>query len=361
MDTQHDYSVFIGRFEPFHNGHLAVARKALEMGKKLIVIIGTANRPRTIKNPWVVEERAVMIRSALAEYGDRVIIGQVRDHLYNEDLWLADVQRVVRDAVAFDTEASEKPIIRMIGQSKDDSSYYLKKFPQWPVVDVQHTTVLSATDLRRYLFEARKVETHGGMMYIRANVPASTYAMIDAFRHSSPDYDQLLREYDFIKDYKAGWAGSPYDVSFNTADSVVTCAGHILLIKRKPEPGKGLWALPGGFIKPHQTALQASLAELREETRLKVPEKVILGSLRNQRLYDHPERSLRGRTFTQTFHYALDFDERPKVRGGDDAKEARWFLFSEALEMGARLFEDHLDIFENELGMHAPPLPSLVI
>lgn len=45
MATPYDYLVFIGRFEPFHNGHAAVARHALGKARKLIVLIGSADTP----------------------------------------------------------------------------------------------------------------------------------------------------------------------------------------------------------------------------------------------------------------------------------------------------------------------------
>jgi bifunctional NMN adenylyltransferase/nudix hydrolase len=41
---RHDYLVFIGRFEPLHNGHLAVLRHALVLADKVIVLIGSAAR-----------------------------------------------------------------------------------------------------------------------------------------------------------------------------------------------------------------------------------------------------------------------------------------------------------------------------
>ena len=42
--------------------------------------------------------------------------------------------------------------------------------------------------------------------------------------------------------------------------------------------------------------------------------------------------------------------ELPTVRGSDDADKARWFPVAEALEMGPRLFEDHLHILEYFIG-----------
>ncbi|TXH65695.1 MAG: bifunctional nicotinamide-nucleotide adenylyltransferase/Nudix hydroxylase [Lysobacteraceae bacterium] len=344
-----DYLVFIGRFEPFHNGHAAVARHALARARKLIFLIGSADTPRTIKNPWTVAERAVMIQSTLAEQAERLILRPLRDHLYNESQWIAAVQRSVAEAVRVDG-GDGKARIGLIGQDKDASSYYLREFPQWPLADVRRTETLSATELRRYLFEANRLDSHGGLMLIRANVPGPVFEMLDAFRKTSPAFAQLVVEYQFIEKYRAAWADAPYPPTFVTTDAVVVHSGHVLLVRRRAEPGKGLWALPGGFVGQDEGLLDACLRELREETRLKLPMPVLRGSLRHQHVFDHPERSLRGRTITHAFHFDFPSGELPDVRGGDDADKARWIAVSEALEMGPQLYEDHLHILEFFLG-----------
>lgn len=344
-----DYLVFIGRFEPFHNGHAAVARHALARAKKLIFLVGSADTPRTIKNPWTVAERAVMIQSALGEAGDRLIVRPLRDHLYNESQWIAAVQRTVNEAVKSDGGADDARI-GLIGKDKDASSYYLREFPQWDLVDVKHTETLSATELRRYLYEANQLDSHGGLMLIRANVPGPVFDMLEAFRKNSPVFRQLVAEHHFIDTYRAAWADAPYPPTFVTTDAVVVHSGHVLLVRRRAEPGKGLWALPGGFVGQDETILEACLRELREETRLKVPVPVLKGSLKGQNVFDHPERSLRGRTITHAFHFDFPAGDLPDVRGGDDAEKARWIPVSEALDMGPQLFEDHLHILEFFLG-----------
>jgi bifunctional NMN adenylyltransferase/nudix hydrolase len=345
---EHDYLVFIGRFEPFHNGHAAIARHALAQARKLIVLVGSADAPRTTRNPWSASERAVMVHAAMEGAHDRVLVRPIRDHLYNEALWTATVQRAVVEAIKADG-GSPDASVGLIGQEKDLTSYYLREFPQWPLVDVRRTESLSATELRCYLFEAAKPDP-GALRMLEANVPRPVYEMLDAFRRNSPAYAQLVAEHQFIEQYRAGWANAPYAPTFVTTDAVVVHSGHVLLVRRRAEPGKGLWALPGGFVRQDETVQSACLRELREETRLKIPGPVLRGSIKSQQVFDHPDRSLRGRTITHAFHFEFPTGDLPAVKGGDDADKARWFPISEALDMGPQLFEDHLHILEFFIG-----------
>jgi bifunctional NMN adenylyltransferase/nudix hydrolase len=344
-----DYLVFIGRFEPFHIGHAAVARHALGQAKKLILLVGSADTPRSTRNPWTVAERTVMVRAALDDVTDRLIILPLRDHLYNEAQWIANVQRTVAEAIKGD-RGDEDARIGLIGQEKDASSYYLQEFPQWPLLDVRHTETLSATELRRYFFEAGHLDFHGGLLMLRGNVPAPVFEMLEAFRKNGATYDQLLNEYRFIQTYRAAWANAPYPPTFVTTDAVVVHSGHVLLVRRRSEPGKGLWALPGGFVQQDEAILTACLRELREETRLKLPIPVLKGSIKGEHVFDHPDRSQRGRTITHAFHFDFPAGELPVVKGSDDADKAHWFPVSEALDMGPHLYEDHLHILEFFLG-----------
>jgi len=228
-----DYLVFIGRFEPFHNGHLAVARHALGRAQKLIFLVGSADTPRTIKNPWSVPERTVMIQSALKDVADRLIVRPLRDHLYNESHWIAAVQRTVAEAIKADGGDATQARIGLVGKDKDASSYYLREFPQWQLVDVKHTETLSATELRRYLYEANQIDSHGGLMLIRANVPGPVFDMLEAFRKSSPTFKQLVAEHHFIDEYRKAWDQAPYPPTFVTSDAVAVHSGHVFLVPRR--------------------------------------------------------------------------------------------------------------------------------
>jgi len=161
-------------------------------------------------------------------------------------------------------------------------------------------------------------------------------------------YEQVANEFNFVKKYKSAWDKAPYTPMFITVDAVVVQSGHILLIERKAQPGKGLMALPGGFLDANETLKTAVIRELREETRIKVPAPVLAGSITKQQVFDDPYRSARGRTVTHAYLIELKDGELPKVKGGDDAAKAFWVPFAEIKpEM---MFEDHFHIIQAMVG-----------
>lgn len=94
----------------------------------------------------------------------------------------------------------------------------------------------------------------------------------------------------------------------------------VLLIQRGNYPYKTSWAFPGGFMNMNETAEQAALRELKEETGLK---DVIVRQLYT---YTDIDRDPRERVISIA-HYALA--RISEVKAGDDAKEAKWFSLSE--------------------------------
>lgn len=337
-----DYAVFVGRFEPFHNAHRTAIERALELAKKVIVLIGSAGKPRTVKNPFYASERKVMIRSGFeGRHQSKLLFGELRDFPYNDDAWFAQVQRVVADIVVSDNNTLNAPArVVLVGHDKGEDSFWLKAFPQWHYHELPNFEQLNATELRKLLFELGDGEGRGKQMMLQAAVPEGVYEFLTEFA-KTPAYAQLVREHQFIESYKKSWSTTPYPVTFVTVDAVCIQSGHVLLVKRRAEPGKGLWALPGGFIGQEERLLDACMRELREETRLKVPEKVLRGSIRGQQVFDLPGRSSRGRTITHAFYFHLDAGELPPVKGSDDAEKAKWVPLAEALAMESEFFEDH--------------------
>lgn len=335
---QFDYLVFIGRFQPFHLGHKAVVDEALKLAENVIMLIGSANLPRSTHNSFTVAERSQMILGAYPEKeAKRIHCVGLDDALYNDNRWLKYVQQAVK-SVTGDLTAN----IGLIGHSKDSSSYYLSLFPNWHSVSVPNFNNLSATPIRDgFLLGADPLSEL---------VPKSTIDVMKAFK-ATDEFQNLHLEAGFIDKYKKQWENAPYPPTFMTVDAVVVQSGHILLVERRSMPGQGLWALPGGFIDPKETLFDACIRELREETRLKVPDAVLRGSRHSQHTFDDPYRSARGRTITQAFYFVLKNDPNglPPVKGGDDAKRAFWLPLGEL--SADKLYEDHYAIICKMVGL----------
>ncbi|MFH0970944.1 MAG: adenylyltransferase/cytidyltransferase family protein, partial [Candidatus Micrarchaeota archaeon] len=60
-------ALVIGRFQPFHNGHLEAIRKMIKDNGKLLLVIGSAQESRTRKNPFSAKERMEMISACLGK------------------------------------------------------------------------------------------------------------------------------------------------------------------------------------------------------------------------------------------------------------------------------------------------------
>ncbi|WP_321839802.1 bifunctional nicotinamide-nucleotide adenylyltransferase/Nudix hydroxylase [Paraburkholderia bannensis] len=335
-----DALIFIGRFQPPHRGHLDVLRRALSQATRVCILIGSTDRPRTIKDPFSYEERRQMILALLDEdERERIVIAPVQDSTYNDGDWL----RWIQDAVASELGDTTGRRIGLIGHEKDASSYYLRMFPQWEFVETEATEDISATEIREQLFAERNNS------FVSWAVPAPVHDWLEGFR-TRPEFAQLKSEAEFIAGYQKAWAAAPYPVTFVTVDALVVHSGHILLVRRRSEPGRGLWALPGGFVNQDERLETACIRELREETGLKLPEPVLRGSIKDRQVFDHPQRSLRGRTITHAFLFHFPVGELPRVKGCDDADKARWVPLNTFARMRDVMFEDHFDIAYHFLG-----------
>ncbi len=331
-----DLGVVIGRFQLFHKGHESLIRQALEQSRRVLVLIGSVNVSRSPKNPFTFAERNSMIQLCFpGETGSgRIIVRPLRD-FSNDAAWVASVQSEIAAQLENGTSGS----VAIFGHHKDASSYYLDVFPQYVQVEVQDLSGLSATPLRENILFSGQSDLRTLAPY----VPEGTLRFLETFQKLD-FYSQLVRETQFLQNYQKPYQQLPYPVIFVTTDAVVTCGGHVLVVRRRAEPGRGLLALPGGFLGYNERILDSAIRELREETRLKVPEPVLRGSLRGQKVFDEPGRSLRGRTITHAFYFELTQTDLPKVRGGDDAEKAFWLPFSQFLELDGQMFEDHWSI-----------------
>lgn len=100
------------------------------------------------------------------------------------------------------------------------------------------------------------------------------------------------------------------------ADCVVVDAKRrVLLVRRKYEPFKGQYAVPGGFVEIGETVENACRRELLEETGVKAGKLQLLG------VYSDPDRDPRGHICTVTF---LTRVRSAVAKAGDDAAAAEW-------------------------------------
>jgi bifunctional NMN adenylyltransferase/nudix hydrolase len=324
------FGVLIGRFQPFHQGHLYLAVKALDQCDQLIIAIGSAGRARSTVNPFTFDERTALMRSNLETYADRIHFVAIPDVFYDEAYWLNQV----KSAVFGIAQGAE---VTLFGHSKDESSYYLREFPEWRYVEFPDYNGISATPLRLDYLEYGLID--------HLNFPAATEEFLTDFKKSAA-YTWLHNEANVVKHYKASWSTAPYPPIFVTTDAIVVCQSHILLIKRKDHPGKGLYALPGGFVEPGEWLQNALVRELIEETQIDVTAEELKASLITFRPFDYPTRSQIGRVITHAGLIKLANHVLPKITGSDDAGEALWVKLENFTALADQLYDDHFQIVQ---------------
>jgi 8-oxo-dGTP diphosphatase len=101
--------------------------------------------------------------------------------------------------------------------------------------------------------------------------------------------------------------------------AIVICHGRILLEKRRNEPGKGKWSIPGGLVELGEGAEQTAIREVWEETNLEVEKPELIDVVNNVELVKNGKVK---------YHFVI-IDYLVKLKGGtlkasSDAAELRW-------------------------------------
>jgi len=341
-------SIVIGRFQPFHKGHLHLLDHATRDCDLLVVVLGSAGKPADIKNPFTDNDRAAMFGAVLHTeeiFKNRSFLTKyvsAHDYLYSEPSnikWIQEVRsKVIPEVEGYD--------IQLYGHRSDDSSNYLDDFPDWELNETEHLgNALHATDIRESLFKHKKIPED--------SLPEAIERFIRQWMESHA-FTRLRAEWNLVAKQKRAWSKAPYPVAAITADSVVIHKGRVLMVTRGAHPGRGLMALPGGHfnVRDDIDLLDCALRELREETDLVLKRSECKTPANQPYQFAHKDRSVRGRIITHAFLWVLDEATypMPKVIGGDDADEAFWVPLEDLARKSHLIFEDHLEIITAMVG-----------
>jgi len=99
-------------------------------------------------------------------------------------------------------------------------------------------------------------------------------------------------------------------------DVIIRTPDGVVLIKRKNEPYKGMWAIPGGFVRYGEKVEDAAAREVKEETSLKVKLGKLVG------VYSDPKRDPRGHVVSVCF---LAERAGGRLKASSDAQDSKIF------------------------------------
>lgn len=344
-------NVVLGRFQLVHEGHLALIAKAIENNNQFYILVGSADKSRDVCNPFTFEERYVMISghalnilkfndSVYAEFNLKAIL-PIQDCDTDVE-WINCIQNTIQDIKNNNKDSQ----VNLITCKKDDkTANYIDLIKDAKIFDnvievepyLENGKIISAKDKRKEFF---------------TNTPA--FKQSSCFWFSKDDYLEMQKKYieaGLITEDDVYYANYQEEVKQyprieHTADIAVFHRHNyklkVLLIKRGKAPGKGLYALPGGFVNQNETLKECALRELKEETGL------VIGARPHVRLlgnFDNPNRSRRGRVITTLYIANLPPDHNINVKAGDDASGVEWIDAEDALKMDpSAFFEDHYDM-----------------
>ncbi|MCJ7721239.1 nicotinamide-nucleotide adenylyltransferase, partial [Candidatus Bathyarchaeota archaeon] len=140
--------VFVGRFQPFHNGHLEVIKKIVEDVDELVIIVGSAQYSHRLDNPFTAGERITMIRKALEEEGiqlSKIWIIPVPD-VHQHSLW---VSQIVGYSPKFDVVYANEPLTSRLFI---EAGFKVKPMP------LIKREIYLATEIRKGMIDGEKWE-----------------------------------------------------------------------------------------------------------------------------------------------------------------------------------------------------------
>lgn len=145
LKVKRDVAFFVGRFQPFHLGHLDVIKQILRKYKKVVIGIGSAQYKNMPENPYSAALRKKMIEESLrAAHITRRKFTIVKIPDINDDnRWVSHVEKLTPK---FETVYSGTPRVQRL----------FRKTKKYKVVTPKFNLKISGTEVRRRMREGRK-------------------------------------------------------------------------------------------------------------------------------------------------------------------------------------------------------------
>jgi bifunctional NMN adenylyltransferase/nudix hydrolase len=182
MEHQYKLAVYIGRFQPYHRGHYQTLMEGFKLAPKVLVLVGSIYKERTLKNPFFFEERKQMILDSVVPPTSVHSLKVESIIEYPSDVvWANNVDDIVKKYEKYNDR------ITLIGDYTDPDSKYIDLFG-WTISSVANIAGVHATAIRSLYFSSK-------LDHIKSMIPESTYQFLFKFRLSNPEWSRLCGLY----------------------------------------------------------------------------------------------------------------------------------------------------------------------
>ena len=186
-------ALYIGRFQPFHNGHLQVIKNILKDNERVIIVIGSAEKNFLPQDPMTAGERHMLIDAALKEAkipGDKYCIVSIRN-VNNYALWVNHINIYVPEYTRLYTGS---PIVRACFEGKYSKAHRKAKIGPEIITLDRNLLPISATEVRQAILHDENWQ---------ALVPPSTATLLEKWEipqrlktvQETPDYTVFNQNY----------------------------------------------------------------------------------------------------------------------------------------------------------------------
>ena len=158
--------LFVGRFQPLHNGHMMALESAFSKAGELVIGVGSSNESNTHENPFSFEERRMMIEKALSKYAGRFEVHGIPD--YNDDVkWINYIRENLPSfGVVYTNSGREASIFSGNRFAVEELPFYERK--KYSATEVRKR-MLSGGDWRKLVpaAAAEVIEKAGGVERVK--------------------------------------------------------------------------------------------------------------------------------------------------------------------------------------------------